>query len=368
MVPYFSERWDRMLIERWDRMLMEGPVRRLIPGTLLVVLLSCALPGCAPAPQDVGGVPGSISTASPLPSWNDGAAKQAIIEFVTAVTAVGSADFVPLAERIATFDNDGTLWVEQPIYAQIAFGLDRIRELAPQHPEWQSTEPFKSLLEGDMEGVAAAGEQGLVQILLAGHTGMTTDEFVGIVESWISTARQPRFDRLYTELAYLPMVELIAYLQANGFKTYIVSGGGIEFMRPWTEQVYNIPPEQVIGSSIKTTFEMRDGSPVLVRQPEVFFVDDKEGKAIGIQKFIGRRPIASFGNADADIPMLQWTLAGEGRRLAMLVHHTDAEREYAYDRDSHIGTLARGLDDAAGGGWSVIDTKSDWARFFAFEQ
>jgi len=346
----------------------KSSARLLTSSALFVLLLLSLVSGCAPAGQETGAGSGTAAIADPLPSWNDGPSKQAIVAFVTAVTTAGGADFVPVAERIATFDNDGTLWVEQPMYAQIAFGLGRIRELAPQHPEWQTTEPFKSLLEGDMAGVAAAGEQGLVEILLAGHTGMTTDEFAVIVESWISTARQPRFDRLYTELTYQPMVELIGYLQDSGFKTYIVSGGGIEFMRPWTERVYNIPPEQVVGSSIKTRFEMRDGSPVLVREPEVFFVDDKEGKAIGIQKFIGRRPIASFGNADADIPMLQWTLAGDGRRLAMLVHHTDAEREYAYDRDSHVGTLARGLDDAAAGGWSVIDTKNDWARFFAFER
>jgi len=335
-------------------------------AAFLVVLLLAVSLACAPSGPDANDGARDVVATDPLPSWNDGASKQAIMDFVAAVTSEGSAEFVPVAERIATFDNDGTLWVEQPMYTQIVFALDRIRELAPQHPEWRTTEPFKSLLEGDMEGVAAAGEQGLVQILMGSHAGMTTDEFEAIVSQWMVTARHPRFERPYTELVYQPMLELLAYLRAHDFKTYIVSGGGIEFMRPYTEAVYGIPPEQVLGSSIKTTFEMRDGIPVLVREPEVFFIDDKEGKPVGIQKFIGRRPIAAFGNSDGDLAMLQWTLAGTGRRLAMIVHHTDAEREFAYDRDSHVGKLVRGLDDAASGGWSLIDMRTDWAQVFAF--
>jgi hypothetical protein len=335
---------------------------------VLTILALCMATGCVqPAGESqTRGVP--AATVDPLPSWNPGPTRNAIVAFVQASTDPDGPDYVPPAERIATFDNDGTLWVEQPMYTQIAFAIDRVQELAPQHPEWAATEPFKAFLEGDMEAVFAAGEQGLVEVFMAGHAGMTTDEFAAMVRAWIGSARHPRFDRLYTELTYLPMVELIAYLQDNDFKTYIVSGGGVEFMRPWTDSAYHIPPERVVGSSIKTRFELRDGVPVLVREPEVFFIDDKEGKAIGIQKFIGRRPIAAFGNADADIPMLQWTLAGEGRRLAMLVHHTDAERAYAYDRDSHVGKLDRGLDEAAAGGWRIIDMRTDWANIFAFDR
>jgi phosphoglycolate phosphatase-like HAD superfamily hydrolase len=305
-------------------------------------------------------------STDPLPSWNDGPRKAAIIEFVSAVTNWVGSDFVPVPERIATFDNDGTLWIEQPIYTQVQFALDRVRELAPDHPEWETTQPFQAVLEGDQEALLASGKKGLVQIIAATHAGMTTDEFEEIASAWIASAHHPRFDRVYTELVYQPMLELLEYLRSARFKVYIVSGGGVEFMRPWTERVYRIPPEQVIGSSIVTTFEWRGGEPVLVRQPEIFFVDDKEGKPIGIQKFIGRRPIASFGNADADIPMLQWTLAGDGARLAMIVHHTDDEREYAYDRDSHIGKLSRGLDEASAGGWLLIDMKNDWGKVFAW--
>jgi len=280
------------------------------------------------------------------------------------VTADGGADYVPPEERIAVFDNDGTLWVEQPYYTQLAFALDRIRALAPEHPEWATTQPFKAVLENDLEALKASGIEGVVELVMASHAGMTTDEFEAIVEDWIAAAEHPRFELPYTELVYQPMLELLNYLQANGFETYIVSGGGIEFMRPWAEQAYGIPPEEVIGSSITTEFELRDGAPGLVRQPEIDFIDDKAGKPVGIHRFIGRRPIAAFGNSDGDLQMLQWTTAGAGRRLGLIVHHDDAEREYAYDRDSHVGHLDQALDQAEAWGWVVVSMKSDWNTVF----
>jgi len=302
-----------------------------------------------------------------LPSWNDGATKQSILEFVAAVTREGSSDFVPPAERIATFDNDGTLWVEQPRYTQLTFALDRVKAEAPLHPEWKDTQPFKAVLENDMGTLAKIGDQGLVELVLASHAGMTTDEFQKIVTDWLATARHPRFKRPYTELAYLPMVELLAYLRSNGFKTFIVSGGGIEFMRPWTERVYGVPPEQIVGSSIKTKFQMRDGRPELFRLAEMNFIDDKAGKPVGINEYIGRRPIAAFGNSDGDLEMLQWTTMAGGRRFGLIVHHTDGVREYAYDRDTPFGRLDKALDAAALNKWTVVDMKSDWKRVFAFE-
>jgi phosphoserine phosphatase len=301
----------------------------------------------------------------PLPSWNAGPAKAAIVEFVAAVTGEGTADFVPAEERIAVFDNDGTLWTEQPMYTQLAFALDRVKALAPQHPEWKTEQPFKAVLENDHKALAALGLEGAVKIVMATHAGTSTDEFAGIVRDWMQTARHPRFDRLYTDLAYQPMLELLAYLRANGFKTFIVSGGGIEFMRPWTEAVYGVPPEQVIGSAIKTKLEMRDGKPVLVRLPEVAFIDDKAGKPVGINTHIGRRPIAAFGNSDGDLDMLQWTTSAPGRRLGLIVRHDDADREYAYDRDSHVGRLDRALDMAPAEGWIVASMKSDWKVVFS---
>ena len=304
----------------------------------------------------------------PLPSWNDTAPKRAIVAFVEKVAKEGSPNFVPMAERIAVFDNDGTLWAEQPIYFQAFFVFDRIKALAPQHPEWKDKEPFASVLKGDVKSALAGGENALMEMAMATHAGMTTEEFEKIVTDWLATAKHPVTQRPYTEMVYQPMLEVLAYLRANGFKTYIVSGGGIEFMRPWTEKVYGIPPEQVIGSSIKTKFELRDGKPVLVRLPEVNFIDDKEGKPVGINQHIGRRPIAAFGNSDGDLQMLQWTAAGRGARLALIVHHTDAEREWAYDRQSHIGRLDKGLDEAQGKGWTVVDMKQDWKRVFAFEK
>jgi len=302
-----------------------------------------------------------------LPSWNDGATKQSILEFVAAVTREGSSDFVPPAERIATFDNDGTLWVEQPRYTQLTFALDRVKAEAPLHPEWKDTQPFKAVLENDMGTLAKIGDQGLAELVLASHAGMTTDEFQKIVTDWLATARHPRFKRPYTELAYLPMVELLAYLRSNGFKTFIVSGGGIEFMRPWTERVYGVPPEQIVGSSIKTKFQMRDGRPELFRLAEMNFIDDKAGKPVGINEYIGRRPIAAFGNSDGDLEMLQWTTMAGGRRFGLIVHHTDGVREYAYDRDTPFGRLDKALDAAALNKWTVVDMKSDWKRVFAFE-
>ena len=299
-----------------------------------------------------------------LPSWNDGKAKQSIIAFVEQVTEAGSPDFVPPAERIAVFDNDGTLWAEQPMYFQVLFALDRVKALAPQHPEWKDKEPFASLLKGDVKGAMADGMKSVVEIIMATHAGMTTAEFEKIVKDWLATARHPTTKRPYTEMVYQPMLELLAYLRANGFKTFIVSGGGIEFMRPWTEKVYGIPPEQVIGSSIKTKFEMHDGKPVLVRLPELNFFDDKEGKPVAINQHIGRRPIAAFGNSDGDLQMLQWTAAGQGPRFALYVHHTDGEREWAYDRKSSIGRLDKGLDEAQKKGWTVVDMKQDWKVVF----
>ena len=309
----------------------------------------------------------TAQTAGLLPSWNDGKTKQSIIEFVAKVTKEGAPDFVPPAERIATFDNDGTLWAEQPMYFQLLFALDRVKVLAPQHPEWQDKEPFASLLKGDVKGALAGGEHAMLDIVMATHAGMTTEEFEKIVQEWVATAKHPVTKRPYTEMVYQPMLEVLAYLRANGFKTFIVSGGGIEFMRPWAERVYGVPPEQVIGSSIKTKFEWRDGKPVLVRLPELNFVDDKTGKPVGINEYIGRRPIAAFGNSDGDLEMLQWTTAGRGARLALIVHHTDAEREWAYDRTSSIGRLDKALDEAQARGWTVVDMKRDWKVIYPLE-
>ncbi len=301
---------------------------------------------------------------SPLASWNDGAAKSAVESFVQRVTDPGSKDFVPPEQRVAVFDNDGTLWVEQPMYTQLAFALARIRELAPQHPEWQSNPVLKAAIDGDMKTLAASGEKGLLELVMATHAGMSPGEFQAIVTDWLAKAEHPRFKKHYTELVYQPMLELLSYLRENGFTTYIVSGGGIEFMRPWSDEVYGVLPAQVIGSSIKTRFEMVDGKPTLVRLPEVNFVDDGTGKPVGINQHVGQRPIAAFGNSDGDLQMLQWTTAGEGPRLGMIVHHTDAEREYAYDRASAFGRLDKAMDMAPAEGWVLIDMKNDWKTIF----
>jgi len=320
---------------------------------ILITLNSCKI--SEPDPADL------------LPSWNDGLTKDAIINFVNKVTDKNNPNFVPAAERIATFDNDGTLWSERPVYFQLLFAIDRVKALAPQHPEWKTTQPFKAVIQNDMKALAASGEHGLLELVMATHAGMTTDEFEQIVKDWIATAKHPRFNRPFTDLVYQPMLELLEYLRANEFKTFIVSGGGIEFMRPWVEEVYGIPPEQVVGSVIKTKFEMRDGRPVLTRLPELDFFDDKAEKPVGIHKFIGRKPIAAFGNSDGDLQMLQWTDSEIGKRLLVYIHHTDAEREWAYDRKSHIGRLDKGLDEANEKGWTVVDMKKDWKVIYPFE-
>jgi hypothetical protein len=303
---------------------------------------------------------------SPLPNWNDGPTKQAILDFVAQVTTANSPTFVPPADRIATFDNDGTLWCEHPMYVQAFFIFDRIRTLAPQHPEWTDQEPFASVLKDDIPAALAGGEQALMALVMAGHAGMTTDEFTAIVQDWLATARHPQTQRLFTEMVYQPMLELLTYLRANDFKTFIVSGGGVEFMRPWVEQVYGIPPEQVIGSSIKTRFELRGGEPMILRLPELYFFDDKAGKPAAIQHYIGRRPIAAFGNSDGDLQMLQWTSAGAGARLGLIVRHTDGDREFAYDK-SAMGGLEQALVEAPEQGWVVVDMQQDWRQIFAFE-
>jgi phosphoglycolate phosphatase-like HAD superfamily hydrolase len=331
---------------------MERTSKTFIIGTFLLLALA---------------ILAEAALADPLPSWNEGPSKQAITEFVRTVTDRSSPNYVPHEQRIATFDNDGTLWSEQPMYFQAFFTFDRIKTLAPQHPEWKDRQPFKAILENDMKALMAAGEKGMMEILMATHAGMTTEEFEKIVKDWLATAKHPRFNRPFTDLVYQPMLELLVYLRENGFTTYIVSGGGVEFMRPWTEKTYGIPPEQVVGSSIKLKFEMPDGKPVLTRLPEIDFIDDGPGKPVGIQKFIGRRPIAAFGNSDGDHQMLQWTAAGQGPRFMLLVHHTDGEREWAYDRQSPIGRLDKALDEAQGRGWTVVDMKNDWKRVFPFQ-
>ncbi|CAD74980.1 MAG TPA: haloacid dehalogenase-like hydrolase [Rhodopirellula baltica] len=305
--------------------------------------------------------------SDPLASWNDNAAKQSVVAFVERVTDEGSPDFVPVEERIATFDNDGTLWSEQPYYFQLAFALDRVKAMAPDHPEWKTKQPFKGVLEGDLKAVMAGGKKSLIEIVAATHAGMTADEFEQIVTDWISTAKHPKTGRLYKEMIYQPMLELLTYLRANGFKTFIVSGGGIEFMRPWTEATYGIPPEQVVGSSIKSRYEVRDGKPVIVRLPEIDFVDDKEGKPVGIHSHIGRRPILAAGNSDGDWQMLQYTTIDHSPSFGLIVHHTDGEREWAYGRESHIGQLDKALDDAKQKGWTVVDMKQDWKTIYPGE-
>ncbi len=307
---------------------------------------------------------GSAFAQDPLPSWNDGPAKKAILEFVADVTNEKGGQYVEPAERIATFDNDGTLWVESPMYTQVLFAFERVKKLAPQHPEWKIQHPFKALLAGDMKTVGASGMKGLMEIVMATHSGMSAAEFDKEVSDWRAATKEPRFIRLYTELIYQPQLELLDYLRANGFKTVIVSGGGIAFMRTFTEKAYGIPPEQVVGSSVVAEFQVKDGEPVLVRQPKIDFINDKAGKPVGIYQHIGRRPILAFGNSDSDIQMIEYTMAGEGRRLGLFVHHTDAVREYAYDRKSHVGTLDKALDRAAAEGWIIVDMKKDWKEVF----
>jgi hypothetical protein len=339
----------------WDfakRIPVRLPLHRLLA---YVLVLAAGLTLGAPA----------LAQGNPLPSWNDGPSKARIVAFVQAVTEPDGKNYVPPAERIATFDNDGTLWAEQPMYFQLIFVLDRVKALAPQHPEWKTKEPFASLLKGDVKKALAGGEKAIAEIVMATHAGMTTEEFEKIVKDWIAKAKHPKTGRPYSEMVYQPMLELLAYLRANGFKTFIVSGGGIEFMRPWTEKVYGIPPEQVVGSSIKTKYEMRDGKPVLVRLPAIDFIDDKAGKPVGINSHIGRRPIAAAGNSDGDRQMLEWTQGGGGARLMMLVHHDDAAREWAYGPKSSVGTFSDSLmEEARKQGWTVISMKDDWKTVF----
>jgi hypothetical protein len=307
---------------------------------------------------------GPALSAEPLPSWNPGSARQAIVSFVERATKPGGPDFVPPAERIAVFDNDGTLWSEQPTYVQLAFALDRVKALAPEHPEWKQQEPFRSVLTGDLAGLAEHGQRGLLELVMATHAGNTSEEFARIVEDWLAAARHPKYQRPYTECVYQPMLELLHWLGENGFEVWIVSGGGIEFIRPWSERVYGIPPQRVVGSSIEVKYVLRDGRPAIERLPAVDFIDDGAGKPVGIHKFIGRRPIAAFGNSDGDFEMLEWVTSGPGARLGVLVHHDDAERETAYDRDSNVGRLARGLDEAPKRGWAVVSIRKDWKRVF----
>jgi phosphoglycolate phosphatase-like HAD superfamily hydrolase len=290
------------------------------------------------------------------------------MDFVARVTKEDWADFVPVSERIAVFDNDGTLWSEQPVYIQLAFALDRVRELAPRHPEWKTKEPFKSVLAGDLKRALGGGEKAIAELVFATHSGMTTEEFRAIVERWFATAKHPKYNRPYTQCVYQPMLEVLSYLRANGFKTFIVSGGGVDFMRAWTEQAYGVPPEQVVGSVGKTKWEVRNGTPVLLRLADIDFVDDREGKPVGIHRFIGRRPVFAFGNSDGDKQMLEWTAAGSGPRFMGLVHHTDGEREFAYDRTSSIGRLDAALDEASAKGWTIVSMKDDWKRIFSFDK
>jgi len=330
---------------------------RLVLGPATLALLA----GSAPHSGGAGASP------DPLPSWNEGPAKASILAFVAGVTDPAGPGYVEEAERIAVFDNDGTLWAEQPLYFQLLFALDRVRALAGQHPEWREEQPFKAVLEDDREALGRLSEHDILEMVMASHTGLTVDEFAREVEDWLSEARHPLLDRPFTGMVYQPMLELLAYLRASGFKTFIVSGGGIDFMRAFSEEVYGIPPEQVVGSSGVTELEFRDGVPVLVKRPGIEFVDDKEGKPVGINRFIGRRPIAAFGNSDGDLQMLQYTAAGDGARFMALVHHDDGTREWAYDRESSIGRLDQALNEAGQRGWTVISMANDWNRIFPFQ-
>jgi phosphoglycolate phosphatase-like HAD superfamily hydrolase len=339
-------------------LLEEAMLRRLFPvgRAYLAMMLFCLL-----------GAPVTALAQQVLPSWADGQTKTAIVDFVKAVTTEGGAKFVPVVDRVAVFDNDGTLWSEHPVYFQLAFAIDRVKALAPQHPEWKENEPYKSLLAGDMKGLAASGEKGLMELMMETHANMSTDEFNKLVTEWFATAEHPRFKKHYYELTFLPMRELLDYLRANGFKTYIVSGGGIEFMRPMTERMYGIPPEQVVGSSIVTKYMLKNDVPSLMREAKIDFIDDGAGKPVGINSRIGRRPIFVAGNSDGDYEMLRWSTAGEGPRLGIIVHHTDGAREYAYDKDTHFGRLDKAMTEAPGRGWILVDMKNDWKTIYPFE-
>jgi phosphoserine phosphatase len=333
---------------------------------LLTVIFAIAFVRCSPGKND-NAEADTIASVDPLPSWNEGKTKSAIIDFVEDVTNSSSPNFIEVADRIATFDNDGNLWSEQPMYFQLFFAIDRVKQLAPAHPEWKSKQPFKAVLEDDIPSLLASGEHGLLDLVMATHAGLTTEEFSVIVKDWLSASTHPRFNQPYTKLIYQPMLELLEYLRTNDFKTFIVSGGGVEFMRAWVEEAYGIPANQVVGSSIKTEFEYTDGKAVIRRLPEIDFIDDKEGKPIGINKFIGKRPVFASGNSDGDLQMLQYAAGGKGRRFMLYLHHTDADREWAYDRDSHIGRLDKGLEEAHKKGWTVIDMKNDWKVIYPFQ-
>ncbi len=352
---------------------------RITNPSLLCIMLLMSTSACSSGPQgaatttpiSVAGsesqAPSTVAADDPLPSWKDTAHKRAIMQFVADVSTVDGRHFVPAEERIAVFDNDGTLWVEQPTYTQLQFAIDRVKALSSSHPEWKRTQPFKAVLEDDQQALAASGHEGLFELINSTHAGMTTEQFQFAVQQWLSSAKHPRFDRSYDELTYAPMVELLRYLRAHGFKTFIVSGGGVDFMRVFAEEAYGIPPEQVIGSAMVTEHKIKDGTPVIERQPDILYIDDKELKPVLIQRIIGRRPILAVGNSDGDLQMLQWSTAGAGKRLGVLVHHTDAEREYRYDRESSVGRLDEALDLAAEEGWIVVDMKSDWERVFTVD-
>jgi len=310
----------------------------------------------------------SVAWAQTLPSWNEGEAKARIVTFVQAITDKKGKDYVAPAERIAVFDNDGTLWAEQPLYFQFVFMLDQVKAAAPKHPEWKDNLVFQALAKHDQEALAKLGQKPLLELMGQANSGMTVAEYDRTIRDWLAKSRHPKFKRPYTDLVYKPMQELLAYLRANGFKTFIVSGGSVEFMRPWAERAYGIPPEQIVGSQQEVKFEMQDGKPVLRRGPNFVFVDDGPGKPVGIYRQIGRRPIAAFGNSDGDLQMLQVTADGPGQRLALIVHHDDAEREFAYDRASHIGKLDKAWDEAKARTWVVVSMKSDWKRIFSFDK
>ncbi|AUS04364.1 HAD family hydrolase [Pseudotamlana carrageenivorans] len=305
--------------------------------------------------------------ADPLSSWHDNATKKAITSYVTEVSTSGNPNFIPISDRIATFDNDGTLWSEQPVYFQLFFAMYRIKALAPEHPEWKNKQPFKAVLENDMKALMASGEKGLLELVMASHSGMTAEEFEDLVKDWLAHETHPRFNKPYNEVIFKPMLELLDYLRANNFKTYIVSGGGVEFMRPWTEETYGIPKDQIIGSSVKTEFTFENGKAQIKRLPQIDFIDDKAGKPVGINKFIGKKPVFAAGNSDGDLQMLQYSASSNYKSFQLYVHHTDADREWAYDRESHIGTFDKGLDYAQENGWTIIDMKNDWKVIYPFE-
>lgn len=343
---------------------MNFHIRQILAlGLILGNLLSCSPPA-----EQAETTPIQETKTDPLPSWNEGSPKQAIISFVEDVTDTTSANFIPVLDRIATFDNDGTLWSEQPIYFQLFFAIDRVKAMAADHPEWKSKQPYKAVLENDMGTLMQQGEKGLAQIVMATHAGITTDEFETIVSDWIKTAKHPTKGKPYNEMIYQPMLELLDYLRANNFKTFIVSGGGIEFMRPWVEEAYGIPKDQVVGSSLEAEYDYNDGKPFIKKLPKLDLNDDKGGKPVGINRYIGRKPAFAAGNSDGDLEMLRWTDSNKLKTFKLYVHHTDSVREWAYDRDSHIGKFDIGLDEAGKKGWTVVDMKSDWKIIYPFEK